>query len=246
MIGVARRGHVLTRVLRLASRTSTSLSPFLPQTERFRLIPQTYTSSPSRAFSSLPSIRQQAAYATSDEIEPNGLPQELTKFSELAEHGLVSPKVIDTIVNRMDIHTMTDVQRLTINECLDGADVIAQARTGTGKTLAFLMPIVQRILRDPNLERRSNGYDRRASAGDIRAVIISPTRELAEQIAVEAKKIVHNTAVKVQTAVGGTQKSMHLRLMQREGCHILVGTPGRIQDLLSDQYSGQHRGIRSR
>ena len=131
---------------------------------------------------------------------------------------------------------MTDIQRLTFNECLDGADVIAQAKTGTGKTLAFLMPIVQRILRDPNLERRSGGY--RASASDIRALIISPTRELAEQIAVEAKKIVHNTAVKVQTAVGGTQKSMHLRLMQREGCHILVGTPGRIQDLLSDKYSG--------
>ena len=196
------------------------------------------TPSISRTFSSLPPIRQQAAHATKDEIEPNGLPEELTKFSELAEHGLISPKVIDTIVNRMNIHTMTDVQRLTINECLDGADVIAQARTGTGKTLAFLMPIVQRILRDPNLERRSSGHERRASAGDIRALIISPTRELAEQIAVEAKKIVHNTAVKVQTAVGGTQKSMHLRLMQREGCHILVGTPGRIQDLLSDQYSG--------
>ena len=54
----------------------------------------------------------------------------------------------------------------------------------------------------------------------------------------EAKKIVHNTAVKVQTAVGGTQKSTHLRMMQREGCHILVGTPGRIQDLLSDESSG--------
>ena len=131
---------------------------------------------------------------------------------------------------------MTDVQRLTINETLDGSDVIGQAKTGTGKTLAFLMPIVQRILRDPNLEQ-SRGASR-ARAGDIRALIISPTRELAEQIAVEARKIVANTAVKVQTAVGGTQKSMHLRKMQTEGCHILVGTPGRLQDLLSDNYSG--------
>lgn len=135
----------------------------------------------------------------------------------------------------MGIHTMTDVQRLTINECLDGADVIAQAKTGTGKTIAFLMPIIQRILRDENLESRTR---QRANPDDIRALIISPTRELAEQIAVEAKKIVRGTAVKVQTAVGGSQKSYHLRLMQQEGCHILVGTPGRIKDILSDSYSG--------
>jgi ATP-dependent RNA helicase MSS116, mitochondrial len=238
MLGFARGGRVLTRALRFASTISTSTAPLLPQATRSQPLLHTCNFPSTRTFSALPSIRQQAAHATRDDIEPGDLPQELTKFSELAEHGLISPKVIDTIVNRMNIHTMTDVQRLTINECLDGADVIAQAKTGTGKTLAFLMPIVQRILVDPNLERRSNGYDRGASAGDIRALIISPTRELAEQIAVEAKKIVHNTAVKVQTAVGGTQKSMHLRMMQREGCHILVGTPGRIQDLLSDQYSG--------
>jgi ATP-dependent RNA helicase MSS116 len=238
MIGVARRAQVLTRALRLVSTFSTAPSPIFLQTPRCQSLLHSYKLSNTRPFSSIPPIRQQASYAARDEIELNSPPEELTKFSELAEHGLISPKVIDTIVNRMNIHTMTDVQRLTINECLDGADVIAQARTGTGKTLAFLMPIVQRILRDPNLERRTQGYDRRASAGDIRALIISPTRELAEQIAVEAKKIVHNTAVKVQTAVGGTQKTMHLRLMQREGCHILVGTPGRIQDLLSDQYSG--------
>lgn len=165
----------------------------------------------------------------------NGAPPQLSKFQELADYGLVSPKVINTIVQEMGIHTMTDVQRMTINECLDGADVIAQAKTGTGKTLAFLMPIVQRILRDENLERRTRN---RANPDDIRALIISPTRELAEQIAAEAKKIVRGTAVKVQTAVGGSQKSYHLRLMQQEGCHILVGTPGRVKDILSDSYSG--------
>ena len=136
----------------------------------------------------------------------------------------------------MKIDTMTDIQRLTINEGLDGTDIIAQAKTGTGKTMAFLMPIVQRILRDPELEQKSR-YSR-ASPDDIRAVIISPTRELAEQIAVEAHKVVFGTAVKVQTAVGGTQKSYHLRKMNQEGCHILVGTPGRIKDILSDGYSG--------
>lgn len=89
---------------------------------------------------------------------------------------------------------------------------------------------------DPKLERR--GYrSPRASPEDIRAIIISPTRELAEQISVEARKLTRNTGVIVQTAVGGTQKSAGLRAIKNEGCHILVGTPGRLNDILSDPYS---------
>ena len=237
MLSVARQGQALARALRTSTTIYTSKAVFA-RPLRCRVFLQTPSKLvTARTFSSYNSIlQQQAAYASRDEPESNAPPRELIKFSELAEYGLVSPKVIDTIVNQMGIHTMTDVQRLTINETLDGSDVIGQAKTGTGKTLAFLMPIVQRILRDPNLEQSRSRS--RARAGDIRALIISPTRELAEQIAVEAKKIVVNTAVKVQTAVGGTQKSMHLRKMQMEGCHILVGTPGRLQDLLSDNYSG--------
>ena len=73
---------------------------------------------------------------------------------------------------------------------------------------------------------------------DIRAVIISPTRELAEQISVEARKVTSGTGIVVQTAVGGTQKRQHMRKMQYEGCHILVGTPGRTSDILSDPGTG--------
>lgn len=158
--------------------------------------------------------------------------REFSKFSELGEAGILDQRIVNTLANRMNIHTMTEVQRMTINECLDGSDVVAQARTGTGKTLAFLTPIVQRMLRDPNFNTR------RASIRDTRALIISPTRELAEQIADEAKKVVSGTGVQVQTAVGGTQKKYHLKLMQRMGCHILVGTPGRVKDLVSDPDSG--------
>ncbi|KAK5940318.1 hypothetical protein PMZ80_007738 [Knufia obscura] len=204
---------------------------------QLRLLPlQRWTPQSTRTFSSIyPRFQQVAAEAQSDLQDNGDKPPEFTKFEELADHKIISPRVIDTITNRMNIHTMSEVQKMTLNHCLDGSDVIAQARTGTGKTLAFLLPIVQRILRDPNLERPSR-YG--ASVGDIRALIISPTRELAEQIAVEAKKIVSNTAIKVQTAVGGTQKSQHLRRMQQEGCHILVGTPGRILDIISDRSSG--------
>jgi ATP-dependent RNA helicase MSS116 len=115
---------------------------------------------------------------------------------------------------------------------------IAQAKTGTGKTLGFLIPIVQRIIQnDPSLGERAKGY-KRAKADDIRGIVISPTRELAEQIAVEAKKLCAGTSIVVQCAVGGTMKRAMLQKTQREGCHLMIATPGRLYDILSDDYSG--------
>ena len=93
---------------------------------------------------------------------------------------------------------------------------------------------MQNILKD--LE--STGSKRRPTAKDTRALIISPTRELAEQIAVEAEKVARGTGIVVQTAVGGTQKREKLRNIQRQGCHLLVGTPGRLKDILSDKFTG--------
>lgn len=69
------------------------------------------------------------------------------------------------------------------------------------------------------------------------SLIISPTRELAEQIAAEAKRVTRGTGIIVHSAVGGTAKAASLRDMQRYGCHLLVGTPGRLKDILSDRYS---------
>ena len=89
---------------------------------------------------------------------------------------------------------------------------------------------------DPTLEKRA-GLGRRGDSEDIRAIVISPTRELAEQIAVEAKKLTRDTGVIVQTAVGGSAKAAGLRNIRNQGCHILVGTPGRLNDILSDPYS---------
>lgn len=79
---------------------------------------------------------------------------------------------------------------------------------------------------------------RRTTASDIRAIVISPTRELAEQIGEEARKLTAHTKIIVQTAVGGTQKSMMLRQTQERGCHVLIGTPGRLRDILEDPNTG--------
>lgn len=161
----------------------------------------------------------------------------VTKFQDLAGRGMVCQTVVETITKDMGLETMTQVQSLTINESLKGQDILAQARTGTGKTLAFLIPLLQNIINvDPKLEKRSR-LGRSGDSTDIRAIIISPTRELAEQIAVEAKKVTRDTGVIVQTAVGGSAKVPGLRKIMSEGCYVLVGTPGRLNDILSDPYS---------
>ncbi|KAK3670274.1 hypothetical protein LTR78_009828 [Recurvomyces mirabilis] len=182
-------------------------------------------------------LRQQVAAAAED--GDSDAPPQITRFDELGTEGIIHPTIVRTLTRNMGMETMTEVQSATINEALGGADIIAQARTGTGKTLAFLLPVLQNIISvDPQLAER--GFSRRGprtTADDIRALIISPTRELAEQIAEEAKKLVSGTGIVVQTAVGGTQKRAGLQAIQRQGCHILVGTPGRLKDILSDEYS---------
>jgi ATP-dependent RNA helicase MSS116 len=117
-------------------------------------------------------------------------------------------------------------------------DSIAQARTGTGKTLGFLVPVLNNIImKNPELGDRSS-LSRSPRASDIRGIILSPTRELAEQISVEAKKLAKYTNIMVHTAVGGNSKGYMLQNMRRNGCHLLVATPGRLLDILSDPHSG--------
>jgi ATP-dependent RNA helicase MSS116, mitochondrial len=209
------------------------LAPSLASTSSFRPLLASHFSSRAVSRFQQQAFAEETAGASDFGAEDiSSVDREFTKFSELAEAGVIDARIARTLTDQMGIHTMTEVQRMTINECLDGTDVIAQARTGTGKTIAFLMPIIQRMLKDPQLSVT------RPNIGDTRALIISPTRELAEQIGEEARKIVRGTGIQVQMAVGGTQKQFHLQMMQRQGCHILVGTPGRVKDLLSDPYNG--------
>ncbi|KAI0403924.1 DEAD-domain-containing protein [Xylaria palmicola] len=178
------------------------------------------------------SAESDAAQANrSDEFAPvESAP--VTRFTELSQLG-VNEALIEALTRGMGYDAMTEVQAMTINPALKGSDMVAQAKTGTGKTLAFLVPLFQRVLQDqPELADRF--AFRRASSEDIRAIILSPTRELAEQIGAEARKLAKNTGIVVQTAVGGTRKREALYQMRRQGCDILVATPGRLNDLLSD------------
>ncbi|KAI6785132.1 ATP-dependent RNA helicase [Emericellopsis cladophorae] len=177
-----------------------------------------------------------AEAAAAADTEAPAADGQVVRFADLDKLN-VHPNLITALTKGFRYDTMTPVQAKTINPALKGTDIVAQAKTGTGKTIAFLLPLLQRMLdEDPSLATRS--ASRHARSDDIRGIIMSPTRELAEQIAQEAKQLVKHTGLVVQTAVGGTNKTGMLRQVQREGCHLLVATPGRLNDLLSDTSSG--------
>ncbi|KAI1095877.1 DEAD-domain-containing protein [Rostrohypoxylon terebratum] len=226
----ARIGNLARRQLsslaprQILARPLVASSPRLPQVQSFRQL-------------AIRLYSQEAAAHPNTHVEdsPAGI-YDVTRFEDLSKLG-VDERLIRAITQDMRYDTMTDVQSLTINPALKGVDLVAQAKTGTGKTLGFLIPLFQRLLQaQPEL---SNPLARRsASSEDIRGIIMSPTRELAEQIGVEAQKLARHTGIVVQTAVGGTRKREALWKMRREGCHVLVATPGRLQDILTDPESG--------
>ncbi|EPS45577.1 hypothetical protein H072_472 [Dactylellina haptotyla CBS 200.50] len=195
-----------------------------------------------RTFATTTLLRQQAAEATEEAAPaPVDAPAKagpLSQFSQLKDIG-INEKIVNTITNKLKYEDMTDVQIKTIPTCNTGADVIARAKTGTGKTLAFLIPTVNRLMaagiKKPTVPNFLDGY---RSFADVRALIISPTRELAEQITRDAVVLTRGTGLEVACMVGGTGKSWSLRDFHQRGCNILVATPGRLKDVLSDPKSG--------
>jgi len=110
----------------------------------------------------------------------------------------------------------TDVQAETVPRALGGRDLVVQSRTGTGKTAAFGIPIVEKV--DP-------GQD------VVQAVVLAPTRELALQVAQEVAEIGQGRGVKVESIYGGDSMDRQLEGI-RAGAHVIVGTPGRVLDHL--------------
>ncbi|HEX7326684.1 MAG TPA: DEAD/DEAH box helicase, partial [Rhodanobacteraceae bacterium] len=115
----------------------------------------------------------------------------------------------------------TPIQSLTLPIALKGRDVAGQAQTGTGKTLAFLVTVMNRLLTRPAIPERKDN--------DPRAVIIAPTRELAIQIDKDAQAIAHHTGLRIALVYGGVDYDKQ-RQQLRDGCDIIVATPGRLID----------------
>jgi ATP-dependent RNA helicase MSS116, mitochondrial len=146
------------------------------------------------------------------------------RFADLASENLVSPVLIQTIQDNLGFDRMTPVQEATLPDLLlKRIDCLAQAKTGTGKTIAFLLPAIQTLLNN-----------RRQGPRLISLLVISPTRELAMQIAKEASSLLARLPqYKVCIAIGGTNKDREEKDIL-SGCDILIATPGRLYDHLSD------------
>jgi ATP-dependent RNA helicase DeaD len=127
----------------------------------------------------------------------------------------ISPEVIRA-VHDMGFRTATPVQAATIEPALAGRDLLVRAKTGTGKTAAFCIPIVERI---PEGDRGP------------RAIVLAPTRELAQQIADDGIALTKYRDVKVAVLVGGMPMGPQERALE-EGASLIIGTPGRVLDHL--------------
>ncbi|KAF7826172.1 DEAD-box ATP-dependent RNA helicase 31-like [Senna tora] len=119
---------------------------------------------------------------------------------------------------------MTVVQEATLPVILQGKDVLAKAKTGTGKTVAFLLPSIEVVVKSPPT-------DRDHKRPPILVLVICPTRELASQAAAEATKLLkYHPSIGVQVVIGGTRLALEQKRMQANPCQILVATPGRLRD----------------
>ena len=116
----------------------------------------------------------------------------------------------------------TDIQYKSIPNILRGEDVLAIAQTGTGKTAAFAIPVIN-MLNDRKIKKRPDG---------IKCIVMVPTRELALQITEVFEQIGRNTRVKTLGVVGGVEQDPQIAQLQK-GVDILIATPGRLFDLVS-------------
>jgi len=135
------------------------------------------------------------------------------------EHFSFDPR-ISAGIKSLGYTTPTPIQQQAIPVVLKGRDVLGTAQTGTGKTAAFVLPILQRLTKGPS--------------GRVRALIVAPTRELAEQIHQASVDLGKNTRLRSVTVYGGVSKNRQVKALRR-GAEIVVACPGRLLDLANDR-----------
>jgi len=139
--------------------------------------------------------------------------------AEITFGGLgIAPKILDTIL-KLGFITPTSIQHKAIPVAVEGKDIIGIAQTGTGKTLAFGIPLVQQILKDITKK----------------GLIVLPTRELALQVNESIQKIGKDFGIKTTVIIGGTSVRNQIKELYNNNPHIVIGTPGRINDLIQQR-----------
>ena len=136
----------------------------------------------------------------------------------------VHQDIVDSLADA-GIHSPFPIQAMTLPVALGGHDIIGQAKTGTGKTLGFGVPMLDRIVSPNDPEFASISY-----AGRPQALAVAPTRELAIQVAGDLEKAGRRRGIRVLTVYGGRAYEPQIEALKR-GVEVVVGTPGRLIDL---------------
>ncbi|KAA0563318.1 DEAD/DEAH box helicase [Bacillus sp. CH30_1T] len=139
----------------------------------------------------------------------------MTPLNDFTSLG-IEPKYVNAL-KEQSITEPTPIQSETIPVLLNGEDVIGQAQTGTGKTMAFLLPMLAKI--DP-------------ARDEIQSLIVTPTRELAIQVTAELNQILSSTEddIHVLAVYGGQDVEKQIKRLKNKAIHIVIGTPGRLLD----------------
>lgn len=144
----------------------------------------------------------------------------MSNFKQLNLNG----KILNSLVKK-GYTTPTPIQTESIPHLLNQKDLLGIAQTGTGKTAAFSLPILHNLIKSNNKVRNNN----------IRALILTPTRELASQILDNIKRYGEDLGLKSEVIFGGVNINNQIRFM-KEGLDIIVATPGRFLDLMNQKH----------
>src|ERR1022692_2074408 len=145
----------------------------------------------------------------------------MTTFTELPLSAALQQKLAAA-----QFITLTPIQARAISPALEGKDVIGTAQTGTGKTLAFLIPILEML--------------RSESSKNVRALVLLPTRELAMQVHEQYEQLRDKKMPKAALVIGGVAEKAQIQSL-RSGCEFVIATPGRLQDFITRKFADLRR-----
>ena len=155
-----------------------------------------------------------------DTSAPVTAPEPEPTFADFGVH----PDIVDALAAHGIVHPFP-IQAMTLPVALGGHDIIGQAKTGTGKTLGFGVPILQRVISPVD-----EGFHAMARPGKPQALAVAPTRELAVQVATDLERAGARRGIRVLTVYGGRAYEPQIDALKR-GVEVVVGTPGRLIDL---------------
>jgi superfamily II DNA/RNA helicase len=172
------------------------------------------------ATTELPDDQSPEAVLAETAVETVTEPPPVESFSDFPIH----PDIVDALAEHK-ITSPFPIQAMTLPVALAGHDIIGQAKTGTGKTLGFGIPILNRVTSPKDAEFATMPF-----AGKPQALAVAPTRELAVQVAGDLERAGKKRGVRVLTVYGGRAYEPQVEALQR-GVEVVVGTPGRLIDL---------------